>query len=322
MTTDILTVLGALIVLLFVVFGAKWFISPRRVRSAVLNIARKYKLRPIQVMELGKLAKRYDGPVRDLAEQRHIYNQVVGRYVKELRTRRVSAPIYRSVIKVLTALRKSLHPPSPMQRYLTSTRDLVPGFDCTIVSDTGVNIDGKIWKLDEDELFVSISGDSVVPIGRAQAATMTIVVPGQGPYSFKTRVRKRLMAPRMGLLMEHADQSQNPNRREHQRLKTNFRVDVSIEGVEEPVQALVRDISAAGIRLLARYELGVEQEIQVILPALISGTDKPLWARVLRVTQRDRVGTYVYGCQWIGLSRSTVESLVRYVQMEQLKKAG
>ncbi len=292
-------------------------------QRAVSSWREKYQLNQPEVHEITRLSAYFPNvALEDFFARRSTYNHVIEAYVKRLREHEVDRQRFLSTIGVLTRMRVKLHPPAPISRYMSSTRDLVPGLKTIVLFPSGMELMGHLWYVDEDHLLVGLGGDTTAAgIRQGLSVKLCLVVPCQGRYEFVSSVRRVIVGSRPGLLLEHSEERAHPNRREFLREQVKFRISLSFEqtvqGTTVPceIQGLALDLSAAGIRFLARKPIEVGSDIKVHFPsALIADSELCLVARVTRVQTRDDAGTFIYGAKWVDIRNVVRESIVSYVQ--------
>lgn len=201
----------------------------------------------LEIAQLEHLARTAGEGVSDLIISPRRYDESVSRYVKHLRSRRLSGSEYFGVIVELTRLRRRIHPPGSLLRPLISTRELPEGTDvvATLVLSGSKGVaseqhEAVVWSVNEDHFDLRI--DSWVPptensngseslghsdgpgshregteIRTPASVVLSFTRPGHGVYRLETAVRAYVDAPRPILRLEHTATLVRENRREHVR---------------------------------------------------------------------------------------------------------
>ncbi len=89
----------------------------------------------------------------------------------------------------------------------------------------------------------------------------------------------------------------------------------SIEGDREPLDALILDLSTGGLRVEARSELTVGDELELMFGTPSGGAQLRLRVHVLRVEQREHA--WQAGCQFVESSQSEREQIVHFILAQQ-----
>ncbi len=276
-----------------------------------------------EIRELEQLARMVsDTTLASLLISPIRFSRCVQRELARLRAEGTPEARYYDRVESLTRLRRRIHPPGKLLRFLYSTRELPEGEDVSVymtgrAGDRAQARRGVVWVVNEDffeiRLLDTLSTRGFDPGARAE---LELNRAGEGRYTLAATIRKVQDEPRPVLRLEHTDRVNVDNRREHLREpheSTIFVRPSRTEGESEPQQARLQDVSGGGLSFVLPRPLPLDSEIEITL--MLHDVDVPplrMHARILRSSEHG-AGSWHHTGTWIDLPDETRESLIRYV---------
>lgn len=272
------------------------------------------------VKQLEHLARLlHDTTLADLLISPIRYNRAVARYLTNLRTGSTSSARYFGIVVELTRLRRKVHPPGNIMRFLHSSRELPEG-EQVLVAPKGAKFgrEGAVWSVNEDHFEVRL-GDSFALRGMHPGVEIELELnrPGQGLYKVKTTIRKVEAEPRPVVRLEHTEHIAVENRREHLRERKAspiFVTSLAPGAPDEPFEATLQDISGGGLSFLLNESVPEGTSVRITL-ALGLSEAPPIKAHASILRGEDTPnGQFSYFAQWDdSLAEDEREAIIRYV---------
>ncbi len=268
------------------------------------------------VRQLEHLARMVaDTSLADLMISPIRYSRAVSRYVNRLKARKTPDAVYFGLIIELTRLRRKVHPPGKLLRFLYSTRELPEGEEVTMTpTDRNMARTGAIWAVNEDHFDIRLVDALGMRLFRPGAeVVMELNRPGQGLYRVRTTIRKVETEPRPIIRLEHAERVQVENRREHLRERSENTIFITPVTDNQACQATLQDISGGGLSFVLERPLKPDTECQVTL--VLPQSDKPPLKAAAIMLRREDLGNGMWHHVgvWDDLPDETRENIIRYV---------
>ncbi len=267
------------------------------------------------VRQLEHLARMVaDTTLADLMISPIRYSRAVSRYVNRLKARKTPETVYFGVIVELTRLRRKVHPPGKLLRFLYSTRELPEGEEVTLApTDRNMVRTGAIWSVNEDHFDIRLIDALGMRLFRPGAEViMELNRPGQGMYRLRTTVRKCEVEPRPIVRLEHAERVSVENRREHLRERTETSIFITPATDNRPIEATLQDISGGGLSFILPRPLKPDTECRITL--MLGDGEETLEASCVVLRREDLDdGMWHHVGVWDGLEDDAREDIVRYV---------
>ncbi len=277
------------------------------------GVAEERGLGPAEIAQLEHLGRYADhASLSDLLISPIRYDRAVAAYVADLRRQERSPAHYFGIIVELTRLRRRVHPPGQLLRWLVSTRELPEAAD--IQASAGAwSASGVVWSVNEDHIDLRLGGDAPPECVEPQSPlNLRLSLPGHGVYEFTCLVRGVTPSHKGVVRVEHSQELARDNRREFLREPISTPVFVTPEGASAPLRATLRDLSGGGLSFVTDTELTAGECVKIMLPLEESeGRPLLLWATALRCDPEDG-GFRVQGA-WHELTTEQREAIIRSV---------
>ena len=244
------------------------------------------------------------------------YSRAVERYVETLQqSGDTSSARYYGLILELTRLRRRVHPPGNMLRFVHSTRELPEGEDVTLcVEGHGIQRRGVTWGVNEDHIDLRLS-DSFSARGfeAGTPLTLTLSRPGQGLYHFGTVVRSvDSKGKQPTLRIEHSLELTIENRREHVRAEEPLDAWIQPETDNRRMRVAMTTLSGGGLSFRLARPLPADIRLEVWLT--LDDPETPEVQATARVLRRESNDTgWEVHCCWDTLAEEHREAIVRHV---------
>lgn len=254
-----------------------------------------------------KLADLLISPIR--------YNRAISRYLNELRAGSTSSARYFGIVLELTRLRRKVHPPGNLLRFLHSTRELPEGEDVALArAGRSAHHRATIWSVNEDHFELRLADSfGVRGLQGETEIAIELLRPGQGIYRIEAPVRVLESDPRPTLRLEHSERIHIENRREYVRERSGARVAVTPDSDSTPIEAALQDLSGGGLSFsLARpLPQGAGCDISLWLDPTRVG--EVIEARAIVLRRDGSRGDWDHHCRWDQLAEEDREAVIRFV---------
>ena len=141
----------------------------------------------------------------DLLVSPQRFNLAAARYVDMVKAAGATDAQYFGHILELTRLRRRVHPPKNILRYLDTTREMPEGVAVTIACN-GTISQGVIWSVNEDHIDIRMDSNALVTASTQLCCRMSGVLGTQ--YQFVSTLRSVVDSHRFIVRIEHAEQLQ------------------------------------------------------------------------------------------------------------------
>jgi hypothetical protein len=274
-----------------------------------------------QLEQLSRLVS--DTTLADLLISPIRFSRCTARELARLRAANTTDARFYDIVDELTRLRRRIHPPGKMLRFLYSTREMPEGEEMSVsvggspgagVGEETPERRAVVWTVNEDYFELRLL-DALTTRGFSPGARVALELnrTGQGRYTMTGQVRKVQDEPRPVVRIEHTDRIKIANRRAHLRESHASTIFVRHESDRAPFEAKLLDLSGGGLSFALGRPLSAGSRVEVTL--VLRDSDVPPIRMEATVLRRDEIGNgyWSHTGTWLDLPEETRESLIRYV---------
>ena len=244
------------------------------------------------------------------------YSRAVEHYVETLReSSDTNSAQYYGLILELTRLRRRVHPPGNMLRFIHSTRELPEGEDVTLcVEGHGIQRRGVTWAVNEDHIDIRLPDRlSARGFKAGTPLTLTLSRSGQGLYHFRTIVRSVASTDKQpSLRIDHSLELAIETQREQVRADEPLDVWIQPETDTQRMRVALTTLSGGGLSFHLAQPLPTDLRVDIWLT--LDDPENPEFQATARVLRRETHDTdWEIHCRWETLAEEHREAIKRHV---------